>query len=151
MGAYWPTHNIPIEELGNASAYWNVDWEGRAAQLYEEILAVNTQYFQTHTYVHGKTDCNDMVCEIWGILKSRGIISLIAVGKLEMSQESFLDCDHAWLMVYSGEGSAAALEATSGRIYTWQDAGADPALKQYWEGFIYEEPSDLREDFEERW
>ena len=145
------THIIPIEKLGDAFIYWNTDWKGRASQLYDEISAVNTLYFQTHRYVPGETDCNDMVIEVWNRLISQEIFSLIVVGNLEMSQEAFVDCNHAWLMVYSGEGSAAVVEATSGQIYTWEDAQVHPQLKQYWEGVIYETPSELRADFKERW
>ena len=148
---YEPTCNIPIEELDNASAYWNTDWEGRSSELYDGILAVNRQYFQTHTYVRGETDCNDMVSEIWQILGNRGIVSLIAVGKLDVTGESFLECDHAWLLVYNAGGAAAALETTSGEIFTATDTQSDIEIKQYWEGFIYEKPSDLRQDFEKRW
>jgi len=148
---YETIHIIQIEKLGNASEYWNVDWKGHASQLYDEISAVNTLYFQTHRYIPGETDCNDMAIEVWNRLISRGIISLIVVGNLDMSQESFVDCNHTWLIVYSGEGSAAVVEATSGEIYIWEDAQVYPCLKQYWEGFIYETPSGLRADFQERW
>jgi len=148
---YGTTHIIPIEKLGDASEYWNVDWKERSSQLYEEISAVSTLYFRTHRYVPGETDCNDMVVGVWNRLISRGIISLIVVGNLDMSQESFVDCNHTWLIVYSGEGSAAVVETTSGEIYTWEDAQVYPFLKQYWEGFVYETPSGLRADFHERW
>ena len=92
-----------------------------------------------------------MAADIWEILAGKGIISLIVVGNLEMAQESYADCNHAWLIIYSGEGSAAALETTCGEVYTWQDTEVDPNLKQYWEGFIYEKPFDLWQDFGQRW
>ena len=148
---YVTNHIIPVEKLGDASKYWNVDWKGCASQLYDEISSVNTLYFQTHRYIPGQTDCNDMAVEVWNRLISRGIVSLIVVGDLDMSQETFVDCNHTWLIVYSGEGSAAVVETTSGELYTWEDVQAYPPLKQYWEGFIYETPSGLQADFQERW
>jgi hypothetical protein len=144
-------HSIPTGDLGNASRYWNTDWKGCAPQLYAEIADVNSLYHQTHTYVPGETDCNDMAADIWGSLAGREIVSLIVVGNLETARESFAECNHAWLIVYSGEGSAAALEVTAGRTYTWEDALDNASLRQYWEGFVYESPSDLAEDFDERW
>lgn len=150
-GVYEITHNIPVKNLGDASAYWNTDWKGQASQLYDEILTTNTQYLQNHRYIPWQTDCNDMAIEVWERLSSRGIVTLIVVGNLEISHEAFVDCNHAWLMVYSGEGSAAALETTRGKIYTWEDTQTYPNLKQYWEGFTYEKPSDLRADFKQRW
>ena len=148
-GIFGATHNIPGEDLGDASQYWNLDWKGRSPQLYGEIVAVNALYTQSHTYIPGQTDCDDMAADIWETLAGQGIISLIIVGNLEMAQESFNDCNHAWLMIYGGEGSAAALETTNGGVYTWQDTEVEPRLKQYWEGFIYEKPSDLWRDFKD--
>lgn len=144
-------HSVPLEVLGNASAYWNPGWEGQAPRLYAEIAAANTLYHRTHTYVPGETDCNDMAADIWESLAGRGIVSLIVAGNLEATRESFAECNHAWLVVYSGEGAAAALEVTSGRTYTWEDTLDNAALRQYWEGFVYASPSDLAEDFDGRW
>ncbi len=148
---YETTNIIPVEYLSDASEYWNIKWEGSASQLYDELSAINSLYFQTHRYIPGKTDCNDMVVDIWNEFVSQGIVSLIVVGNVRVSQEAFADSNHAWLMVYSGEGSAVAVEATNGKIYSWDDAQVYPHLKQYWEGFIYENPSDLWADFKERW
>jgi hypothetical protein len=92
-----------------------------------------------------------MVVELWQILRDKGIISLIAVGNLEKTNESFLECNHAWLLVYSGEGSAAAIDTVSADIYLWEQVSSKPQLKQYWEGFLYENPSDLLADFKNRW
>ena len=75
-------HSIPVAELGDALGYWNVDWQGRAAQLYAEIAALNTRYCRTHAYVPGEADCNDMAADIWRELASEGIVSLIVVGNL---------------------------------------------------------------------
>lgn|GEM_PF-3809492 len=148
--SFGATHNIPIGNLGDACQYWNLDWVGRAPQLYGEIVTVNALYTRSHTYILGQTECDDMAADIWEMLAGKGIISLIAVGNLEMAEESYADCNHAWLIIYSGEGSAAALETTCGEVYTWQDTEVDPNLKQYWEGFIYEKPSDLWQDFKEQ-
>ena len=92
-----------------------------------------------------------MAADIWRELASEGIVSLIVVGNLEMARESFSECNHAWLIVYNGEGSAAALEVTTGRTYRWEDTLNNSRLTQYWEGFIYDKPSDVSEDFAERW
>ena len=144
-------HHVPADELGDASAYWNTAWKGRSGELWREMRAVVSAYSKTHRFTPGETDCNVMAVEIWDRLRSRGIVSIIVAGSLEMTQEGFGDCDHAWLMVYSAEGSAVALETTNGRTYTWVDTRADGRLRQYWEGFAYDNPSSLWADFSERW
>ncbi len=145
------THFITMMDLGNASRYWNTAWRGHSSELYDEILAFTTNYFQTHKYVFGETDCNDMAVDAWQKLIDKEIISLIVVGNLEKSYETFRECNHAWLMVYSGKGSAAVIDLVSGKVYVWEDVRTKPQLRQYWEGFVYEGPSDLLVDFKERW
>jgi hypothetical protein len=142
---------IPVADLGDASRYWNTDWRGRSSELYGEVVALTTTYSQTTRYVFGETDCNDMVIDAWQELLARRIRSVIVVGNLERFHESFLACNHAWLMVYSGKGSAAALDLVGGKVHVWEDVRSDPRLVQYWEGFVYENPADLRADFRERW
>ena len=144
-------HYIPLADLGNASRYWNTTWLGYSSELYDEILALTTNYFQTHKYVFGESDCNDMAVDVWQKLIDKEIISLIVVGNLEKSYETFLECNHAWLMVYSGEGSAAAMDLVRGKVFIWEDVRTNPQLRQYWEGFVYERPAHLFTDFKERW
>ena len=145
------TSYILTTDLGDAGEYWNVRWQGQAAGLYYTVRSFITRYSQTHDYVFGESDCNDMVVEIWDGLNGQGILSLIVVGNLEMSRESFEECNHAWLMVYSGEGSAVALDPSCGGVYRWEDARDHPYLKQYWEGIVYQNPAGLWNDFQERW
>jgi len=145
------THNIAIAELDDLSYYWNKEWLGYSTDLYNEVTSITTTYSQTHDYVFGVHDCNDMAIELWQWLKEKGIVSLITVGNLGKSNESFLECNHAWLMVYSGEGSAAAVDVVTARVYPWEKVSKNPQLKQYWEGFLYEKPSDLLIDFQGRW
>ena len=145
------THYIAMIDLGDASQYWNTAWWGHSSELYDEILTLTTTYFQTHKYVYGETDCNDMAVDVWQKLLDKEIISLIVVGNLEKSYESFLECNHAWLMVYSGKGSAAAIDLVCGKVYVWENVRTNPQLRQYWEGFVYEDPSSLVVDFKGRW
>lgn len=145
------TRYIQMIDLGDASQYWNTAWRGHSSELYDEILTLTTTYFQTHKYVFGETDCNDMAVDVWQKLLYKEIISLIVVGSLEKSYESFLECNHAWLMVYSGKGSAAVIDLVCGKVYVWEDVRINPQLRQYWEGFVYEGPSGLIVDFKERW
>ena len=142
---------IPYDNLRNASSYWNTAWSGRSSQLYDEMLVLTTSYSQNNNYVFGESDCNDMAVDAWQKLVVKEIISLIVVGNLEKSNETFLECNHAWLMVYSGEGSAAAMDLVCGKVVIWENVRANPQLSQYWEGFVYENPSDLLLDFSDRW
>ena len=59
MESFGATHNIPIENLGDACQYWNLDWKGRAPQLYGEIVTVNVLYTRSHAYILGQTECDD--------------------------------------------------------------------------------------------
>jgi hypothetical protein len=145
------TNYILASDLGDAGEYWNTCWQGQAAELYSTVRALITRYSRTHNYVFGESDCNDMVVEIWDRLNNQGILSLIVVGNLEMSREPFEECNHTWLMVYSGEGAAVVLDPSCGGVCSWEDTRDYPYLKQYWEGIAYQNPAGLWNDFQERW
>ena len=144
-------HYILLADLRDASPYWNTAWFGHSSELYDEMITLTASYFQTHKYVFGESDCNDMAVDVWQKLIDKEIKSLIVVGNLEKSYETFLECNHAWLMVYSSKGSAAAIDLARGKVFTWEDVRINPQLRQYWEGFVYESPSDLLVDFKARW
>ncbi|HEY41474.1 MAG TPA: hypothetical protein G4O18_06405 [Dehalococcoidia bacterium] len=145
------TNYIPTVDLGDAGEYWNIGWQGQSTGLYHTLRTFINDYSRNHDYVFGESDCNDMVVEIWDNLNNQGILSLIVVGNLEMSRESFEECNHAWLMVYNAEGAAVALDPSCGGVYCWEDARKHPYLEQYWEGIVYKNPTDLWNDFQERW
>jgi hypothetical protein len=126
-------HNIPISEIHSNSAYWNLSWQGRYPEMEKKVKDISQQYFKTHTYITGQTDCNDMAIDIWNML-----------------QTAFSQCNHAWLLVYEkrdNSGPASfAVETTNGQIYFSNDTA-----NRYWTGFCYIKPSDLRDDLKERW
>jgi len=131
--------------------YWNLDWLGNAPGLYLRLAELGSSYTRTNPYLPGTRDCNDMAVGLWQDLVDSGITSLLAAGNLEKTNEPFTDCNHAWLIVYSGEGAAAALEATTGNIYLWEQVASNPQLKQYWEAFMYANPDSMKSDFHDRW
>lgn len=144
---YKPTHTVGLNELEMDPAYWNTDWDDDDSLLWT-ALVVNGNYFQTHTYVPGKTDYIGMVIDIWNILQTEGITSIIVLGNHAILYESFLEYDHAWLLIYTSQGDSYAFEYTTGQIYTWEQAQDDSQLLQYWEGYMYAKPSDLMADLE---
>jgi hypothetical protein len=149
-------HDIAVSDIESNPAYWNVSWQGRAAELQKTTSQINQMYLKTHTYIKGQTDCNDMAVDIWNMLQTAGIVSIIAVGNLDMDSYSFAACDHAWLLIYSMEKGETKpknfiLEATNGQLYFSSDIKSNPKILRYEKGFFYTKPSDLRTDFKERW
>ena len=138
---------IPASNVNVESAYWNTSWDGKDYELQQTAKAVNTAYYNSHIYITNEIDCVDMSCEVWDMLQKQGIKSLIAVGNLELTGESFGQCDHAWLMIPNSAGRYFALEATNGQLYF----ADNPGLNQYTECFLYAKPSDLRTDIGSRW
>lgn len=144
-------HYLSMTDLADASQYWNTAWAGKSSRLYNEIQVAAIVYLRTNQYIPGKKDCNDMAVDLWQELNDKGIKSIIVVGNIGKSYETFVECNHAWLMVYSGEGSAAAIDLACTKVYTWEDVRSNSQIRQYWEGFVYEKPTDLLADFHERW
>ena len=145
---YVPTRDIELAEIETNGTYWNSGWKDSSILL--QAKTINAKYLQTHTYIEGETDENDMVIEIWHMLRNGGVSSVIAHGNFDLTGELFVECDRAWLLVPNYRGIIWALECTTGETYTAWDARSNPQLEQYWEGFFYGTPSDFMADLEER-
>lgn len=146
-----PTYNIGWKDWLYDSRYWNTSWD--VNKLWQTLYLGNKSYHKEHPYIKDRFDCNDMVVDMWDELDEQGIISVIVVGNLDLENESFADCDHAWLLVMHEDNQSVfrlfALEMTNGESF-----GIDPkskAFRQYMMGYFYSSPSDLRADVTERW
>ena len=146
-----PSYDSPVEEVLYNPKYWNTGWEDLDYELQLTAQAVSAEYYKAHTYIEGETDCNDMVVDIWNMLYTEGIISIIVIGNHDVEGEYFADCDHSWLLICDSTGASFALEATEGLLIFSEDVENEPSLDQYWEGYFYTKPSDLKEDILWRW
>lgn len=141
------THNLSSVDYNVSSTYWNMSWGGREYELQQTTRQVNTSYYQWHTYIPNETDCNDMACDVWDMLRKQGVISLIVFGNLDSKSETWGKCNHTWLLISNNSGQCFALEPTNGQLYF----KGDTQISQYLEGFFYAKPSDLRADLGSRW
>lgn len=149
-------HDILINEITNNSVYWNLPWQGKTGDLINVARETNLQYLQTHTYIANETDCNDMAIDMWNMLWTQGIRSIIVLGNINQDTYAFDQCNHTWLLIFHLERDAASpwnlpLEPTNGEIYFRDDVVRNPQLDRYSTGFYYIQPSDLREDLGENW
>jgi len=171
-----PSYGIPLMVIRMNPQYWNTNHEDEALRIFgdktyyealdalmqalkdeawigdelveldDTLRSVNKGYHKTHTYIEGEFDCNDMAVELWDILHEQGIVSLIVVGNLDLENESFAECNHAWLVVpYLLTPNFFVIEPTNGEVYS------DEQGTQYREGYYYTSPSHLMADIWERW
>jgi len=117
------------------------------------LYSINKQYYQTHAYIEGEFDCNDMAVGLWNALLEKDITSVIVVGNLDLDNESFAECDHTWLLITYIGFRVYAIETTNGEVYSvaYDIDGSGEQLKQYLEGYYFALPSDLRAAVKERW
>ncbi|MFO8100898.1 MAG: hypothetical protein R6U37_01835 [Dehalococcoidia bacterium] len=144
-----PAHALDQSEVWDNPKFESTAWKGRDYQLREKLESIGDYYGATHTYIEGETDCNDMAVDLWNMLLTENIKSVIVVGNKEMVKETFDECDHAWLYVFDGDGRVIYLEPTTGEVIYGRlpDGSSNPEAEQYREkGFIYEKPSDLWDD-----
>jgi len=142
-----PDHALsPGEVLGNPK-FRSLAWSGREYEWQWKVEEIGRTYHSTHTYIPGQTDCNDMAVDLWNMLFTAQIKSVIVVGNLNMVGETFSECDHAWLYVFNHEGKYCVLEPTTGEVIY----GSNPQFGAYEEGYIYERPSDLWADLKKKW
>lgn len=152
-------HDISVDEIMSNSAYWNTSWRYRHGDLVNVTRRVNQQYLQTHTYIANETDCNDMAIDIWNMLRTEGIVSIIVLGNVDNPAPltALNQCNHVFLLIFNlGDGEskpmAFFLEPTNGELYFGDDLERNPQLKLYFNrGFYYVKPSDLRADLGKNW
>jgi len=89
-----------------------------ALPLYSPAIAVHVNA-PSATY-----DCDDATLGMYREFQSRGIEATPIVGNLNEKNETFIDCDHIWLIVKSGCKNIA---------YDWGRPRLD---KQHYEGYM---------------
>lgn len=83
-------------------------------QICEELVV---EYHRTHTYYGADIYvCGDMACDVWNMLKTRGINAKIALGNVQREATHFTDANHAWVLAEVSPNGWLALEATGGYV-----------------------------------
>ena len=143
-----PAHAIANEDVFGNPEFASTAWKNRDWQWSQKVEEIGRTYYNTHTYIVNETDCNDMTVDIWNMLLTESIVSVIAIGNPEKENADFADCNHTWLLVFDAQGKYAVLEPTSGQVFYSGDAGVSVYLN--W-SYLYTKPSDLREDCKYKW
>lgn len=160
-----PYRNISPEHIYSNPAYWNTAWVGHEVELAKVLKDILDGYHESHVYIPGETDCNDMAIDVWNMLAAKGVVSIIAIGNLDMEDEEFSECNHAWLLVCTEAGEVAwRIEPTIGSAFFTSTTGdcyelavghttthPGSVCRKYLGGFFYAKPSDLRADLGKRW
>lgn len=142
-----PEHALSPSEIRKDPEFKSTGWRD-AYRLQTTVERIAQRYLSTHTYMKGEFDCDDMAVDLWNILRTKGIKSVIAIGNLEKSGESLSEANHAWLYVFNADGKVFYLEPTTGKvIYGRLASGStNPDAIPYREAFLYKSPSDLWKD-----
>lgn len=110
----------------------------------DTVANIARYYNQTHTYT--ATDmfvCGDMAAEIWNMLKTFDINSLMVVGSVDTGTTNILQSTHAWLLAEVDNSQYLAVECTGG--YTVPIS--QNAL--YYRGWYYSNPETLKQYFDD--
>jgi hypothetical protein len=150
-----------LSELLVDTDYWNKRQDVNT--FLEAMISGKTkisEYDVNSLALPGEWDAIDITKSYWGKLKDNGIISLIAVGNLELQGEYFSQCNDSWLLVFyeDYENDKWRTNATPfALIFEPTDEGSFvihiPPLPletsmQYTEGYFYISPEDLASDIE---
>lgn len=158
--APFPNNALDPDDVLGQEKFRSPQWRDRDYELQLKLMEIGQLYNSTHTYVPGQPgepgefDCNDMAVDLWNMLLTEGIKSVIVVGNRDKVGETLTESEHAWLWVFNGNGKVIYLEPTTGEIMYGKLANGlnNPEVEPYRDGFIYEWPSDLRKDVKlENW
>lgn len=88
--------------------------EEQKIKICEEVAQ---QYYRTHTYIQNDVfDCDNMACDVWNILKTKGINAKIVVGNIDLEEYGMEDWNHAWIIAEVYPSTWLAIECTSGCV-----------------------------------
>ena len=148
-----PDHALVRKEVWPDESFWSHAWKMKDYELQLTLEEIAKQYYSTHTYYEGETDCNDMAVDLWNMLLTQDIKSVIVVGNRDMTGETLEESDHAWLYAFNADGKVIYVEPTTGEVFYGKlpDGTTNPKAVSYREGFMYRQPSDLRKDLKEWW
>jgi len=148
-----PDHALKRPDVWKDETLWSHAWKMRDYELQLTLEEIAQQYYSTHTYYEGETDCNDMAVDLWNMLLTQDIKSVIVVGNRDMTGETLEESDHAWLYAFNADGKVIYVEPTTGEVFYGKlpDGTTNPKAVSYREGFMYRQPSDLRKDLKEWW
>jgi hypothetical protein len=105
----------------------------------ETAANVVRYYYQTHTYT--KVDfyvCSDMSLDVWNMLETLGINSVIQIGDVDVGVTKITECNHAWVLAEVAPGQYLALETTGGFVVTMDEN------ELYYRGWSFNTPKDFK-------
>ncbi len=148
-----PDHDLERPDVWKDETLWSKAWKMRDFELQLTLEEIAQQHYSTHTYYEGEYDCSDMAVDLWNMLLTQDIKSVIVVGNRDMTGETLEESDHAWLYAFNADGKVIYVEPTTGEVFYGKlpDGTTNPKVVPYREGFIYRQPSDLRKDLKEWW
>jgi len=80
-----------------------------------------------------------MACDVWNMLKTKGINAKIAVGNVELDEYDIEDWNHAWVIAETSPNKWTAVECTGGHIVYREN---NP---RYYHGHFFNNPKSLRD------
>lgn len=111
--------------------------EEQKIKICEEVAQ---QYYETHTYIQNDVfDCDNMACDVWNVLKTRGVNAKIAVGNVDLDERGIENWNHAWVMAEISPDTWLAIECTGGYVIYGDD---NP---RYYHAHLFNTPKSLRD------
>jgi TPR repeat protein len=135
-------HEVPMPDpiTDQTAQIAAVERPSQEAEKIKTLSDIVSAYNRNHTYLKGGGFvCGDMACDVWNMVKTKGIEAKIQVGNVERDITSLREADHAWVMAEISPGNWLALETTAGRIVQKQE---NP---RYYFGWSFDNPKKFKE------
>lgn len=137
-----PDHALPLNAILSDPTMRSSAWVYDDAAIKTTVENIGRQYYASHVYVDGEYDCDNMAMDLWDMLLTQKIKSVIAVGNLDKPNAAYLECTHVWLCVFTTKGDYFILEPTTGQVF-YKD---NPGFVKYATDYYYLNPFDMFAD-----
>jgi hypothetical protein len=135
-----------MRELANALTIKKIaEQQAKKEELVATLSNIVSRYHKTHAYLTNVNTgapiyvCLDMACDVWDMLKAKGINAKIYAGNLDKDITSAAQANHAWVIAETFDREWIALEATGGYVVTRDNN------KRYYSGWGFGTPAEVRE------
>jgi hypothetical protein len=124
--------------------------ENQQNQNIRIVKKIVDEYHKTHTY--SETDlfvCSDMAIDVWNMVKTKGINSIIVVGNVHRDVIKYQEANHAWVSAEIFPGKFVALETTGGFLACPDSTVCSSDNQRYFYGWKFNNPRELK-DYQEK-
>jgi hypothetical protein len=110
------------------------------------VKGIVEDYYKTHTYsLNDLFVCGDMATDVWNMVETQGINSVLYIGNVEKNISKIEDANHAWVLAEISPNHWLALETTGGYVVCNYSDICPVHNPLYYHGWRFTSPKEMKD------